>query len=386
MLKEVCDMKSLQYMKDLAHRLVRGCTKITPSGVTLFTPDGVASYDALWLRDFAYMVEYAGDTITDSEIEGCVRFAIGGRRPEDGWMPDRIYADGLAVYAAGEVGKPVGLANLDNTPFLTFIIYELLNRVNASKARDLFEEWSPDLSRGLLAIPRSKDGLVYSNPEHPHSPYGFTDTVAKTGELMMESVLLWRACRMMAQMCARFGKSAQLWEEAAQSVEAALDVLYDAESGLFLAATQDCRQVDIWGSAYLLYVGFPTRHEEQVLAGLRRRVDDYVFEGQIRHLFKGEYWQRLLIDVPRETYQNGAYWATATGWIAWCLHRTDPAAAARVLRDVLHYFRQEGSFECVNTGYQKLGSFVVSATNVPGGLRRILAEDPGFEALMEEEA
>ena len=38
------------------------------------------------------------------------------------------------------------------------------------------------------------------------------------------------------------------------------------------------------------------------------------------------------------------------------------------------------------TGYQKLGSFVVSATNVLGGLRRILAEDPGFEALMEEEA
>lgn len=98
------------------------------------------------------------------------------------------------------------------------------------------------------------------------------------------------------------------------------------------------------------------------------------------------YWQRLLIDVPGETYQNGAYWATATGWIAWCLHRTDPEAAARVLRDVLHYFRQEGSFECVNTGYQKLGSFVVSATNVLGGLRRILAEDPGFEALMEEEA
>ena len=46
------------------------------------------------------------------------------------------------------------------------------------------------------------------------------------------------------------------------------------------------------------------------------------------------YWQRLLIDVPRETYQNGAYWATATGWIAWCLHRTDPAAAAAVTKAV----------------------------------------------------
>lgn len=72
--------------------------------------------------------------------------------------------------------------------------------------------------------------------------------------------------------------------------------------------------------------------------------------------------------------------------MAWCLHRTDPAAAARILRDVIRYFRQEGSFECVNKGYQKLGSFVVSATNVLGGLCRILAEDPGFEALMEEEA
>ena len=73
-------MKSLQYMKDLAHRLVRGCTKITPSGVTLFTPDGVASYDALWLRDFSYMVEYAPETVEAEEIIGCVNFAIGGRR------------------------------------------------------------------------------------------------------------------------------------------------------------------------------------------------------------------------------------------------------------------------------------------------------------------
>ena len=133
----------------------------------------MASYDALWLRDFAYMVEYAGDTITDSEIEGCVRFAIGGRRPEDGWMPDRIYADGLAVYAAGEVGKPVGLANLNNTPFLTFIIYELLNRVNESKARNLFEEWSPDLSRGLLAFPGAKTDWSIPIRSIPIPPMGY---------------------------------------------------------------------------------------------------------------------------------------------------------------------------------------------------------------------
>ena len=84
-------MSLLQKIEELSRQMVRGCTKVTPSGVTLFTPDGVASYDALWLRDFSYMVEYAPETVEAEEIIGCVNFAIGGRR-EDGWMPDRIYA------------------------------------------------------------------------------------------------------------------------------------------------------------------------------------------------------------------------------------------------------------------------------------------------------
>ena len=54
-----------------------------------------------------------------------------------------------------------------------------------------------------------------------------------------------------------------------------------------------------------------------------------------------------------------------------------------MIRDVVAYFQREGSFECVNEGYRKLPSFVVSATNVLGGLRRILAEDPAFESRLE---
>jgi hypothetical protein len=33
--------------------------------------------------------------------------------------------------------------------------------------------------------------------------------------------------------------------------------LYDETQGMFLAATEDCRQIDIWGNAYMLYIGFP---------------------------------------------------------------------------------------------------------------------------------
>ncbi len=377
-------LQPLHDLETLSHALIRGCATRTPGGTTLFTPDGVASYNALWLRDFSYMVEYAGENITDDEIEGCVRFAIGGRR-DDGWMPDRIYADGTAVYAAGEVGKPVGKANLDNTPFLVFIVSDLLARVDASRAKALFAEWSLPMARGLTALPLSENGLVFSDPQAPHSPYGFTDTIAKTGELMMESLLFWRACRKMEWMTQRFADSPDpCWASMAQAVEQNLCRLYDKSSGMFLAATRDCAQIDIWGNAYLLNIGFPAgKAEATILTYLEEQFANYTFAGQIRHLPKGEYWQRLLIDVPKETYQNGAYWATATGWVAWCLRRKAPALAAGLLRDVIACFRNEGSFECVNEGYRKLPSFVVSATNVLGGLRRILADSPTFAARLE---
>ncbi|HNX62714.1 MAG TPA: hypothetical protein PKN45_08735 [Candidatus Limiplasma sp.] len=374
----------LTYLETLAHSLVRGCTARTPGGVTLFTPDGVASYNALWLRDFSYMMEYAGESVQPDEAVGCVRFAIGGRR-EDGWMPDRIYADGRAIYAAGEAGKPVGRANLDNTPFLVFIVYDLLPRLPEPEARALFAEWAPALAQGLAVIPLSPAGLVYSDPTDPHSPYGFTDTVAKTGELMMESLLLWRACRKMEAMGERYAGGADpRWTRMAETIERNLNRLYDAQSGMYLAATQDCAQIDIWGNAYLLYIGFPAGvAEKTILQYLLAHVMDYTYLGQIRHLPRGEYWQRLLIDVPRETYQNGAYWATATGWVAWCLNRVEPDAAARLLNDAVACFNTDGSYECVNESYRKLPRFVVSATNTLGGLRRILAESPTFSNRLE---
>ncbi len=369
-------MSMLNDIKALTMKLVRGCTKKTPQGVTLFTPDGVASYDALWLRDFSYMVEYAPETVSTEEIIDCINFAISGKR-SDGWMPDRIYADGLAVYAAGEVGKPVGEANLDNTPFLVFIVSDLMKRINMPLGKQLFDRWHDVLAQGLMIIPTAPNGLVYSDPHRPHSPYGFTDTVGKTGCLFMESLLLWRACAKMENMCASFGRDVSCWMDMKRKIEESIFELYDKQSGAFFAASEDCRQIDIWGNAYMLFIGFPAGKTcDAVLRFLHCHASDYIFNGQICHLLKGQYWNRLLIDVPKETYQNGAYWATATGWVAWCLYQTDKALGVKVLTDAIKYLLQKGSFECVNEGYQKLPSFVVSATNVLGGVERMIQEDP----------
>ena len=171
-----------QYLRSLASDLVHGCRRTAADGTVIYTPDGTASYDGLWLRDFSYMVEYAGFAIPDQDIVNCIRYAVRHRRA-DGWMPDRVTTDGLAVYAAGIAAAPVGEANLDNTPFLIFTVDSLSRRMDPETFLPLFTEWEADLEQGLFLLPIDENGLVYNDVQKPHSPYGFTDTIGN----------MWRA-------------------------------------------------------------------------------------------------------------------------------------------------------------------------------------------------
>lgn len=292
---------ALDRLTEIASELILSCRKEAYDGTVLFTPDGVGNYDALWIRDFGYMVEYCGDLMDPDEIRGCIEYAVRGQR-EDGWMPDRMEAGGDAVYAAGAKGTPVGRANLDNTPFLVFAVSNYLDLVSHAEARSCFAQWWDSLCRGMDCIPLAENGLVWNDPADPHSPYGFTDTVCKTGHLFMESVLYWRACKMMAAMSDRFGDSVsgQKYSERVRMVESSLPVLFDSESGIFVAADGFCRLTDIWGMLYSLAVEFPFPDH------IRTAVEKWLLENRCRYLYKGQVcqlpdgapWEKLLIEIP----------------------------------------------------------------------------------------
>lgn len=158
-----------QYLRALASDLVHGCRRTAADGTVIYTPDGTASYDGLWLRDFSYMVEYAGFAIPDQDIVNCIRYAVRHRRA-DGWMPDRVTTDGLAVYAAGIAAAPVGEANLDNTPFLIFTVDSLSRRMDTDAFLPLFTEWEAVLEQGLFLLPLDENGLVYNDVQTPPFP------------------------------------------------------------------------------------------------------------------------------------------------------------------------------------------------------------------------
>ena len=164
------------------------------------------------------------------------------------------------------------------------------------------------------------------------------------------------------------------YQARAERIETGIWTLWDDRAGAFFAATRNCRQIDVWGCAYALYLGFPLgERRERLFDFLVSRFDEYTWRGQVRHLLRGEYWQRLFIPVPPGEYQNGAYWATASGWVIWALAQREPALAQRMLDELLADFQAEGVYECINEGYRKLDSYVASATNPLGALRRLAA-------------
>ena len=373
----IISAEDLAYLRESSRELIEGGVLLSADGATrLFTPDGHGNYRALWTRDFAYMVRYAGDVMQADEVRRAIEFLVAGQS-EAGVVPDRVNPDGRPVYVAGGDTSPLGRYNPDNAHFLVLVVSDHLSRQKPDEAAALFRRWAPGLDRGMTKTPLTARGLFGNNPLDPHSPYGFTDTIGKTGELLMESLLFWEASNALADMHERWGSAegALSHRERADRIERNIGILWSEADGMFLAATADCRQIDIWGNAYALYAGFPLGAKAgPILDFLTSRYDDYVWCGQIRHLPKGEYWQRLLTDVQPERYMNGAYWATPSGWVLWCLAQRDESLARKHLRDLLDDFRGNGICECINTGYRKVPEYVVSATNVYGAAKRLVAE------------
>jgi len=138
---------------------------------------------------------------------------------------------------------------------------------------------------------------------------------------------------------------------------------------LFRAATDKCREPDIWGSALAVYLGVAT--EEQAFGIARYFRDHYkeiVQQGQIRHLPGGVYWEQA---GPRDEYQNGAYWSTPTGWFVYTLDLVDARLADQTVLDMVNDFRQRGCIEWCFGETARLPNYLASGTNPLAGIQKM---------------
>lgn len=336
----------------------------------MHTPDGVGNYHALWVRDFEYMVEYAGDLLDPKEIEASILYLLNGQR-DDGCMPDRVNKQGVAVYGPGAENSQLADHALDNNMFMAKMV---CCYVDLTDNGEFFRQVEPAIRKALDHTQRADNGLVYNSPEAPQCPYGFTDVVGKTGHLLFCSVLYLDACQRMEQWCQKTGcGEPEEYRQRAALIRKNLSLLWNDEQGMFWAADHDCKQICIWGSALAAEVGCTTEEQADRIADyLIKHYDGIVEHGQVRHLPAGETWQRFMPKIGSfkpGTYQNGAFWGTPIAWVAPTIARRNLDLAVKMVNDAIADYRNRGIMECINGEYHNVPEYVTSATNVYGLVR-----------------
>lgn len=358
-------------IKKTTQEILEGSVLKSHTGIDLFTPDGTGFYPALWTRDLAYMVEYAGELIGKKRCEDCIEYLLAGV-DAGGWIPDRVYTDGYSVYTAGDSTFPAK-PNLDNGPYLIIAADAYLQTLPEEEAKELFTKWEKALCAGIDCLPKNADGMICNDTTPPHSPYGFTDCICKTGLLSFETLLLWQSIKLMLGWQEKFTAVREDYIAMKTRIESSFAERFVSPEGMLYSATGIGKQLDVWGSCYLMTIDFPLEktQKDKLVKWLTDHYDEIVYKGQLRHLPAGEYWEKTLVPVEENTYQNGAFWATPIVWFAAALMGYDPALAKKTVLDLLNFFEEKGIFECVYApdDYYKLDTYVASATNAYGAAK-----------------
>ncbi len=352
-----------------ARESLQAVRNLADDGTPLYFPDGSGNYPALWTRDFCYMVEGAGRFIPNDEILGCIDYLLAGQR-EDGVVPDRVYADGHPVYCAGPESQPLGSGPpTDNPQFLAKL---LCAYVKLSGDHQALAQRMGAIMAAIESVPLSREALVFIDPNSPHSGYGFTDCIAKTGKVLFSSLLYWEACQRLGATCAayEYHEDAHYWYERAEAIGPNLHEFVDEEYGLFVAASGDCKQLDIWGSAYAAVIRVASKKQARNIGQfLIDFYDEFVYHGFVRHLLAGQNWQRLLADIEPGAYQNGGYWALPVGWVAQTLALVDEEIARMLLADAAAEFDEHGVSEWISPSERRLQAYAAGAAAVLGCLQ-----------------
>ena len=282
------------WLKREAVRVLRGSSRAGKGGVRIFTPDATGGYGAFWVRDWSYMIEGCPEGFTQAEIRNGYLFLAAAQRA-DGCMPDRVAADGHGIYSPGGEKNPFcANGSADQSMFMVILCHQYWKLFGDLEP---FKKTSGALEKAMRFTPRDSANRLVRIPDAKlFRPYSFLDTVPLTGDQQFDSILFWDAGQKLAELFEAVGQAEQaaVWRAEAEKVKVSLGTLWDAQTGLFVSASENWRQPSIWGSLFAVYTGAAT--PEQARSVVRYCLDHdglFVNRGQIRHLPKGLFWGKM---------------------------------------------------------------------------------------------
>ena len=375
------------YLKRLALKTIDDCSfvkqtqyRFASGNQTLLLPSGDEKYYSFWVRDCAMMAE--SGLIPNEDLKRYIEIIAGNGQNGDRTVylengltvppyaiADHINYNGKPVFFPGtyEDGNDQGNGAFgffppfcDNYYFIIMVGCYL----QQSHDEEILSREYDGLSL-LFRLEKSFEGyniheneLCESKEDAYTVDWGFTDSIKKTGLLLMSSLLRYRASTVLASLFPEYAPKRAYYQAKATAIRNAVkEVFYDEKSGWLYSATGICRQHDVWATAYAVYLG--VLEETKTYQALK---DGYlqataIKDGYVRPILTNEdfdettSWQCTCL-ARNHYYQNGAYWATPTGWYAKALYVYDRTCAVGILQDFIRhtekYISQGAPFEWIN--------------------------------------
>lgn len=381
----IADANGMAFLKDMAAATIesarvrpgqkRGGQGPNATGITLITPGG--NYPALWVRDLAMSLDCGliGPDEILPQLRLIARCQNGAqeRRLKSGAIippfsiPDHINLAGGAVfypgtYSSGEDqgADPWGpLPPVDDHYYFIHIAHRLWRMTASTRFLDEQINGLSLFDRLLKAFdtPASDPvtGAVTVTKARRAVGFGFQDTVYLLGAMSFATLLRWQAARQLAELCAAMERrrESETFVATAQRISAHLLEVFGNPGrvgGWLLAATEVGKQPDVWATLFALHLGVlppeaDRRARETVVAAVRTQagVPLIEYQGAVRHVpadhdfSPNTAWEKC--QAAGGTYQNGAYWHTATGWLIDAVRPVAPDLARQVFGRYIQHLR-----------------------------------------------
>lgn len=345
-------------LRTLAVKTVTDCTfkkSVSYCGVesdiNVLLPSGDEKYRSFWVRDAAMMAEsglvenvdlkrYVEIIATHGQNGASERCLENGLRVPPFAIADHINYDGNPVFFPGTYssGEDQGKGSFgafppfcDNYYFIIMVDAYLLQSEDIDILNTEYSSivLSKRLEYAFRGYNLDEENLLCVSDDERHTvDWGFVDTVRKSGKLLMASLLRYNAALSMERIFTLISDNErrEYYANIAQRIkQRIIDTFYDADTGWFYSATGIGHQHDVWATAYAVFSGIT--QDPRVLSALCASYEDKtaVLNGYVRHILTNEdfsdssAWESSLAAL--NTYQNGAYWATPTGWYAYSLYK-----------------------------------------------------------------
>lgn len=373
------------------------------TGETLIRPGGRDAYPSFWIRDYAMSLESGFVSqreqkhmllLTAATQCDQARITKGGSMIPFGTVADHIRIDDSkpiyfpGTYSYEDQGTPKWgtLPPYGDQFYFVHMAHYYVKQTGDHQILTQEVNGSKLITRLKTAfhVPPSNEsnGIVQATDDFRGVDFGFRDAQVITGDLCFPSILKYRAAKQLAELLQLIkNDDASKYLEIASNIKKSLPGVFMDERGMLRASTGKSQQGDVWSTALAVY--FKVLEGDNQSKACKVLADAYKagtlsYKGNIRHILttddfnENTAWEISL--AAKNTYQNGAYWGTPTGWVCYAINQIDPKSASALANEFVadlreNDFRKGDSFgapyECFNKDTYKQNPIYLTTVACP---------------------